>query len=282
MRARLSCCTASQVSIASVCWSRIERTTALVLSVFSAAGGAGLEGGLGFAGACAAAAGVTTSPTATTKGRMLLSHSIGTSCLAFIRPGRSLRKRKSKASQSYPETASSSRTSPSRRTKRLASISEKISGGHSFRTLANGPSVPASTPSSARPAAHATGLPPNVLKNSIPFKVVAYITDTVAIRRSLDHLGLTLPEKAPPDVREVVRVPPDDERREIRPTQAEKPISNLDHQSHRKGGSVSVQGRQGSSMRRCGPNGPAELRPALSHGWCKGCRSPKGPQVSHR
>ncbi len=148
MRARLSCCTASQVSIASVCWSRIERTTALVLSVFSAAGGAGLEGGLGFAGACAAAAGVTTSPTATTKGRMLLSHSIGTSCLAFIRPGRSLRKRKSKASQSYPETAYSSRTSPSRRTKRLASISEKISGGHSFRTLANGPSVPASTPSS--------------------------------------------------------------------------------------------------------------------------------------
>lgn len=139
-----------------------------------------------------------------------------------------------------------------------------------------------STSSTARPAAHATGLPPNVLKNSIPFKVVAYITDTVAIRRILDHLGLTLPEKAPPDVREVVRVPPDDERREIRPTQAEKPISNLDHQSHRKGGSVSVQGRQGSSMRRCGPNGPAELRPALSHGWCKGCRSPKGPQVSHR
>ncbi len=53
-----------------------------------------------------------------------------------------------------------------------------------------------------------------------PLKVVAYITDTVAIRRILDHLGLSPPEKPPPDVREVVRVPVDDEGRQIEaPTQ---------------------------------------------------------------
>jgi hypothetical protein len=48
-----------------------------------------------------------------------------------------------------------------------------------------------------------------------PLKVVAYITDTVAIRRILDHLGLSPPEKPPLDIREVVRVPVDDEGREI-------------------------------------------------------------------
>jgi hypothetical protein len=41
------------------------------------------------------------------------------------------------------------------------------------------------------------------------------MTDTVAIRRILDHLVLRPTEKAPPDVREVVRVPADDERRQI-------------------------------------------------------------------
>ena len=48
-----------------------------------------------------------------------------------------------------------------------------------------------------------------------PLKVVAYIAETVAIRRILDHLGLSPLEKPPPDVREVVRVPVDDQRREI-------------------------------------------------------------------
>jgi hypothetical protein len=48
-----------------------------------------------------------------------------------------------------------------------------------------------------------------------PLKVVAYITHTVAIRRILDHLGLSPPEKPPPEVREIVRVPVDDEGREI-------------------------------------------------------------------
>ena len=47
-----------------------------------------------------------------------------------------------------------------------------------------------------------------------PLEVVAYITDTVAIRRILDHLDLSPLEKPPPD-REVVRVPVDDEGREI-------------------------------------------------------------------
>ena len=48
-----------------------------------------------------------------------------------------------------------------------------------------------------------------------PLKVVAYITDTVAIRQILDHLDLSPLEKPPPGVREVVRVPVDDEGRQI-------------------------------------------------------------------
>jgi len=48
-----------------------------------------------------------------------------------------------------------------------------------------------------------------------PLKVVAYITHTVAIRRILDHLGLSPLEKPPPEVREIVRVPVDDEGRQI-------------------------------------------------------------------
>jgi hypothetical protein len=46
-------------------------------------------------------------------------------------------------------------------------------------------------------------------------KIVAYITDDVAIRRILDHLGLSPPEKPPPEVRQIVRVPVDDEGRQI-------------------------------------------------------------------
>ena len=40
-----------------------------------------------------------------------------------------------------------------------------------------------------------------------PLEIVAYITDSVAVRRILDHLDLGLLDKPPPDVREVVRVP---------------------------------------------------------------------------
>jgi len=48
-------------------------------------------------------------------------------------------------------------------------------------------------------------------------KVVAYLHDTVAIRQILDYLGLSPPEerKPPPAVQEVVRVPVDEEGREI-------------------------------------------------------------------
>jgi hypothetical protein len=46
-----------------------------------------------------------------------------------------------------------------------------------------------------------------------PLKVVAYITDSLAIRQILDHLDP--PEKPPPDIRDVVRVPVDEEGREI-------------------------------------------------------------------
>jgi hypothetical protein len=48
-----------------------------------------------------------------------------------------------------------------------------------------------------------------------PFRVVANITNSLAIRRILDHLGLSPPEKPPPETHDVVRVPVDDEGREI-------------------------------------------------------------------
>jgi hypothetical protein len=49
-----------------------------------------------------------------------------------------------------------------------------------------------------------------------PLQIVAYVTDGLSIRRILDHLGLSPPEeKPPPEVAEVVRVPVDDEGREI-------------------------------------------------------------------
>ena len=44
---------------------------------------------------------------------------------------------------------------------------------------------------------------------------MAYITDALAIRQVLEHLGLSPPEKPPPEIRDVVRVPLDDEGREI-------------------------------------------------------------------
>jgi len=44
---------------------------------------------------------------------------------------------------------------------------------------------------------------------------VAYSTDSLAIRQILEHLGLSPPEKPPPDIREVVRVPVDEEGREM-------------------------------------------------------------------
>jgi hypothetical protein len=52
-----------------------------------------------------------------------------------------------------------------------------------------------------------------------PLKVVAYITDSLAIRQILEHLDLSPPEKPPPDIREVVHVPVDEEGRETCPRQ---------------------------------------------------------------
>ena len=48
-------------------------------------------------------------------------------------------------------------------------------------------------------------------------KIVAYLHDTVAIKQILDYLGLNPPEepKPPPAVHEVVRVPVDEEGREM-------------------------------------------------------------------
>jgi hypothetical protein len=46
---------------------------------------------------------------------------------------------------------------------------------------------------------------------------VAYLHDSVAIKQVLDHLGLSPPEesKPPPAMHEVVRVPVDEQGREI-------------------------------------------------------------------
>jgi hypothetical protein len=46
-------------------------------------------------------------------------------------------------------------------------------------------------------------------------KILAYITDSLAIRQILQHLDLSPPEKPPPDIREVVRVPVDEEGRQL-------------------------------------------------------------------
>ena len=49
-----------------------------------------------------------------------------------------------------------------------------------------------------------------------PLKIVAYLTDELSIARILDHLGLNPPQPdKPPPTRELVRVPVDEEGREI-------------------------------------------------------------------
>ena len=48
-----------------------------------------------------------------------------------------------------------------------------------------------------------------------PLEILAYITDSLAIRQILDHLDMSPAEKPPPDIRDVVRVPVDEEGREI-------------------------------------------------------------------
>jgi hypothetical protein len=46
-----------------------------------------------------------------------------------------------------------------------------------------------------------------------PLEVAAYVTDALAIRQILELLDP--PEKPPPDIRDIVRVPVDDEGREL-------------------------------------------------------------------
>jgi hypothetical protein len=48
-----------------------------------------------------------------------------------------------------------------------------------------------------------------------PLKVAAYVTDSLAIRQILDHFDLSPPEKPPPEIRELVRVPVVEEGREF-------------------------------------------------------------------
>ena len=49
-----------------------------------------------------------------------------------------------------------------------------------------------------------------------PLKIVAYITDELSITRILDHLGLSPPpQEEPPPTRELIRVPVDEEGREL-------------------------------------------------------------------
>jgi hypothetical protein len=48
-----------------------------------------------------------------------------------------------------------------------------------------------------------------------PLEAVAYNTDALAIRQILEHLHLNPPERPPLQIRDVVRVPVDDEGREI-------------------------------------------------------------------
>jgi len=48
-----------------------------------------------------------------------------------------------------------------------------------------------------------------------PLKLMAYITDSLATRQILDHLDLSPPRKPPPEIRDFVRVPVEDEGRHI-------------------------------------------------------------------
>jgi hypothetical protein len=73
-----------------------------------------------------------------------------------------------------------------------------------------------SSPSWARLLAKVFQVDPLACRRcSGPLKVVAYITDSPAIRQILEHLGLSPPEKPPPDIREVLRVAVDEQGREI-------------------------------------------------------------------
>ena len=93
------------------------------------------------------------------------------------------------------------------------------SGRTKRRRAADDPEPPPrrrSSPSWARLLADLCHVDPLVCRRcGGPLKVVAYITDSLVIREILEHLDLSPPGKPPPDIREVVRVPVDEEGREI-------------------------------------------------------------------
>ena len=73
-----------------------------------------------------------------------------------------------------------------------------------------------SSPSWARLIAKVFQADPLVCRRCLgPLKLVAYVTDSMAIRRILEHLDLSPPDKPPPDIRDTIRVPLDEEGREI-------------------------------------------------------------------
>jgi hypothetical protein len=47
-------------------------------------------------------------------------------------------------------------------------------------------------------------------------KAIAYVSDEISVKRILAALGLSPQEEKPPPIREVIRVPVDDEGREVR------------------------------------------------------------------
>jgi hypothetical protein len=57
--------------------------------------------------------------------------------------------------------------------------------------------------------------PPLPLPGSGSAQSGGLVTDSLAIPQILEHLDLRPPEKPPPDIRDVVRVPVDEEGREI-------------------------------------------------------------------
>ena len=109
-------------------------------------------------------------------------------------------------------------------------------------------------------------------------KVVAYITDTVAIRRILDHLGLSPPERSHLLTSERSSVCRWTNRVERSgPAQPDTQF-NLDP-SRRKGDSVSIHGGQGRFAASMGPNRPGRVHAGTLAWLVEGLG---GSEASHR
>ena len=78
--------------------------------------------------------------------------------------------------------------------------------------------MPAKAPDGGAPVRAAEGNPYcfTCTRCGAQMTILAFLTDTFAIHRILDHLGLSPPEeKPPPPLRETRRVPVDEEGREL-------------------------------------------------------------------